>query len=1477
MRHGSLLGIKYLVAVRQEMLQELLPRVLPACMAGLEDADDDVRAVAAEALTPAAAAIVASAGAKHVTAILLSLWDILLDLDDLSPSTSSVMHLLAELYSQPQVESKTVMEKPMLLDLNETMMDEISGSDSATGVEDDPFLLSTLAPRLWPFMRHNITSVRLAAIRTLERLLESGDYRAKGDTGSSWAVPILGDALRMVFQNLLLESDEAVIQCSQRVWRLLLQCPEEKLAEEATSYLSSWLKLASTAAGAPLETSKMYSPNSLPRKSRGRAVAKLKAVRGEIPAVGESSWQPPRPNNKVRDLLHVIVGADGEKSAVLMRVTTARALGILAASLPSALFPTVANLLTELLSSSLGTQRQVASMVIVSWFKEMRVRMDHDKSSEAATAVQPMLVRLLELLGIGDPSSPTPGSSAPYGELSRMFAKMRTEAGALIKHTESLGTFKRSVLASLPSIDTISAEAAIELASKLVQPSQPHGDADDKSTSASDSMELARQRLLATAGYLQVVQGNLHMSVLASLAGAVVWMGELPVKLNPIIQPLMAAIKREQEEALQQPAAEALAEIIVQCVGRKPSPNEKLIKNLCALTCADPVETPKATQANASAVSIEEAEVPSSGKGNKHAKVAPLSAIEERARAEGAITRRGAESALKSLCNKFGSSLLNQLPKLWDCLTESFGQPALATSDQASIVLPVLTAEPQALITNLQVVRSMAPVVDKALHPKMLLLLPAIFACVRHDHAAVRLVASRCLTATAQTMLEPVMASVLITAVPMLGDTTSVEARQGSGMLITALVEGLGTELVAYASLLIVPLLGCMSDSNHHVRQSVTKSFAALVPLLPLARGVPPPKGLDEFQASRSADDTRFLEQLLDNSQVDDYKLQFPLNVTLRRYQQEGINWLAFLKRFKLHGILCDDMGLGKTLQASAIVASDTVERANAFAVSKSPDVAPLPSLVVCPSTLVGHWAFEIEKFIPTDILNPLQYAGSPQERIDLRSRFPKHNIIITSYDVLRKDIDYLATQVWNYCILDEGHIIKSAKSKITMAAKRVQADHRLLLSGTPIQNNVLELWSLFDFLMPGFLGTERQFQANYGKPLQASREGKCSSKEAEAGVLAMEALHKQVMPFLLRRTKDEVLADLPPKIIQDRYCDLSPLQLQLYEDFSHSQAKQEISSLVEHYGGPDASEARTASAPSTHVFQALQYLRKLCSHPLLVLEDERQAARHVDAIAQSGAKDLHELHHAPKLQALRDILEECGIGVPAAAESSASPEGGHHRVLIFAQLKNFLDIIEKDLFQTHMKGVTYLRLDGSVESDKRFDIVKAFNSDPTIDVLLLTTHVGGLGLNLTAADTVVFMEHDWNPMRDLQAMDRAHRLGQKRVVNVHRLIMRGTLEEKIMSLQRFKISVANTVINAENASLNTMDTTQLLDLFTVSKNAQKASTSMKAGEDESDAAASVGVNKGLKAMLNNLEELWDQSQYSEEYNLVQFVSRLNG
>jgi TATA-binding protein-associated factor len=219
------------------------------------------------------------------------------------------------------------------------------------------------------------------------------------------------------------------------------------------------------------------------------------------------------------------------------------------------------------------------------------------------------------------------------------------------------------------------------------------------------------------------------------------------------------------------------------------------------------------------------------------------------------------------------------------------------------------------------------------------------------------------------------------------------------------------------------------------------------------------------------------------------------VQATLRKYQQEGVNWLAFLAKYKLHGILCDDMGLGKTLQTLCIVASNTHVRKCKYEESNySVDCLPLPSLIVCPTTVVGHWLHEARKFFP-DHLAPVAYSGPPGERERLRPQLASYNLIIVSYEILRNDIEFLRTIPLNYCVLDEGHIIKNGNTKITKAVKTIQADHRLLLSGTPIQNNVLELWSLFDFLMPGFLGTESQFNNQFGKPILASKDPKCTPK----------------------------------------------------------------------------------------------------------------------------------------------------------------------------------------------------------------------------------------------------------------------------------------------------------------------------------------------------------------------------------------------
>jgi TATA-binding protein-associated factor len=423
----------------------------------------------------------------------------------------------------------------------------------------------------------------------------------------------------------------------------------------------------------------------------------------------------------------------------------------------------------------------------------------------------------------------------------------------------------------------------------------------------------------------------------------------------------------------------------------------------------------------------------------------------------------------------------------------------------------------------------------------------------------------------------------------------------------------------------------------------------------------------------------------------------------------------------------------------------------------------------------------------------------------------------------------------------------------------------------------------LFDFLMPGFLGTEREFKENYGIAAARSKAAKKGGGLTEQGALTVGRLHKQVMPFVLRRTKDQVLKDLPPKIIQDVFVDLTAAQRRLYDNFETSGAKEDVSkALVSGSSGAGGGDG----AP-VHVFQALQYLRKLCSHPRLVdgSLNEKSSAK---SVAKRSDDDMN---WSPKFEALKQILLDCGIGRDAHADDdgdngeatnnqSESKQGGNHRVLVFAQLKSLLDLVEEELFTSHMKDVSWLRLDGSVPAHERFNVARKFNADPTIDVLLLTTHVGGLGLNLTTADTVVFLEHDWNPQKDLQAMDRAHRLGQKKTVNVYRILTRGTIEEKVMSLQRFKLDVANAVVNADNASMKSMDTGAMLELFTAEKGKKaKLDAEKKAHAEGGNGGEDQGQtqNAPMKQILNGLDELWAQSQYDEEFDVEQFQKTFGG
>ena len=968
--------------------------------------------------------------------------------------------------------------------------------------------------------------------------------------------------------------------------------------------------------------------------------------------------------------------------------------------------------------------------------------------------------------------------------------------------------------------------------------------------------------------------------MLSAAAGAAVAFGALPGKLNPFIQPLMSSVRRETDEPLQRRSARSLASLIKLCVGRVPSPVNKIAGNVVALACADPAETPRAEWDDAAMA------------------VAAAAAAAHEGPTEAAIARRGAEACLLSLCDVFGDALFESVPRLW----EAMSVPLTGVGADGAAASAVAGPSPpkQAVVDACQLLKRVGARVAEAseasdsdsvrrpfsepVKRRVLALLEPAFAKATAKDAdpATQRAASAALAALAAAAPDSVVPHMLTLVVPALENAGEADdasgARRGAAAVAFELVERLGPVLAPFCVLLLVPLMGRMSDPADLTREMATKSFASLVPLLPLARGRAPPASLTAAQKQRSASDGAFLEALLDNSKVEDFALPFECRRALRPYQQEGVNWLAFLRRFKLHGALCDDMGLGKTLQSTCILAATVVER-------KKLGLPFLPALVVCPPTLVGHWAHEINEYVAESVLKPLQYHGSPADRALLRPRIESGDadVVIMSYDSLRADADALLTnRSWCYCILDEGHAIRNPKSRVTQAVKRVRAENRLLLSGTPIQNDVVELWSLFDFLMPGFLGTEKEFRRAYGVAASRSAAAKKGGGLTEQGALATGRLHKQVMPFVMRRTKDEVLKDLPPKIIQDVYVDLSPMQKRLYDAFEGSAAKTDVEAVVKGAESSGGGAEGGAGGGTAHVFQALQYLRKLCSHPRLVTPPDGKSKS--KSAAGLGARAAEA--YSPKFRALKQILLDCGVGVdkvvtepdPEGEFRTAAGGGAGHRVLIFSQLKSVLDLVEDELLGPagELARVSWLRLDGGVAPTARFDVVHKFNADPSIDVLLLTTHVGGLGLNLTSADTVVFLEHDWNPQKDLQAMDRAHRLGQKRTVHVFRLLTKGTLEEKVMSLQRFKLDVANAVVNSDNMSLAAMDTGQMLELFTAEKGAKGEAAPRNAPAGGAGAAAADAVAGGLKQALTGLDDLWDESQYKEEFALDGFIKSLN-
>jgi superfamily II DNA or RNA helicase len=500
------------------------------------------------------------------------------------------------------------------------------------------------------------------------------------------------------------------------------------------------------------------------------------------------------------------------------------------------------------------------------------------------------------------------------------------------------------------------------------------------------------------------------------------------------------------------------------------------------------------------------------------------------------------------------------------------------------------------------------------------------------------------------------------------------------------------------------------------------------------------------------------------------------LQARLRTYQFQGYRWLCFLQENKLGGCLADDMGLGKTIQTLALLArvhrpdngngtqaADHASLTHALQppyqldlfLQDSPPVLthrPPASLIVMPLSLVHNWLQEIRKFAPT--LRALQHTG-PARATSLRA-FSGYDLVLTTYGTVRNDVEFLSQYRFNYVILDESQVIKNAESKTFQAIKRLDAMHRLVLTGTPIENSLSDLWSQFSFINPGMLGSMSFFKEEFVQPVERNQDERQRVK-----------LKKLIEPFILRRTKGEVAGELPPLTQVTRYCEMTEAHRSIYES-RKSQVRNMILEQVEREG---------MDKSRFFILSSLMKLRMLANHPLLAEPDYE---------FDSG-----------KFQVVRANLEKL------------LSEG--HKVLIFSQFVKHLNIY-RDYFEE--QGLPYSLLTGQVPENERQVLIRKFQEDPERRVFLISLRAGGVGLNLTGADYVFILDPWWNPAVELQAINRAHRIGQDKKVFVYKFITRETVEEKILLLQQKKSDLAGMFIHSNNPlkQLDAEDLKALMD-----------------------------------------------------------------
>lgn len=496
-------------------------------------------------------------------------------------------------------------------------------------------------------------------------------------------------------------------------------------------------------------------------------------------------------------------------------------------------------------------------------------------------------------------------------------------------------------------------------------------------------------------------------------------------------------------------------------------------------------------------------------------------------------------------------------------------------------------------------------------------------------------------------------------------------------------------------------------------------------------------------------DNYKNIIEKVDNKNIDEeLKLPEGLNASLRNYQETGFKWLKTLDSYNFGGILADDMGLGKTIQLVSVILSY---------VENSGDMESLkPSLVICPSSLTLNWFNEIKKFAPS--LKVLLINGNAQERKNKIEKINDYNVIIESYDILKRDIEIYKEKNYEfkYAIADEAQYIKNNNTQNFKAIKEINAETRFALTGTPIENSLSELWSIFDFVMPGYLFSYRKFKELYETPIVKNEDQS-----------TMKKLKMLIEPFILRRIKEDVLTELPDKTITILNNEMEEEQKKIYMSYM-AQVKQEIETEIS-VNGFEKSQIK--------ILSLLMRLRQICCHPSLFIENYKGES---------------------------SKLKQCIQIVKDAIESG-------HKILLFSGYTTMFEIIEQELKK---ENITYYKLTGQTKVGDRIKLVDEFNENPDIKVFLISLKAGGTGLNLIGADMVIHYDPWWNLSAENQATDRTYRIGQKKNVQVYKLITKNSIEEKIYELQQKKAKLIDNMLSTKETFVSKLSKDEIMNLF---------------------------------------------------------------